>query len=91
MVGLDQIGCVHVLWGNPFVVAFWEAFPFDQIAEHPILPKVLVIDNFFDLLFFFPINQVRWGLGEVGSMVGSLLVGREERRMKDIMNSLIVW
>jgi hypothetical protein len=56
MVSLDQIGCMHMLGSDPFVVAFGESFPFDQILEHPTLTEVPVIDNFFDLLFFFSVD-----------------------------------
>jgi hypothetical protein len=91
MIGLDQVRRMHVLRGNPFVVTLREALPLDQVPERPILPEVLVIDNFFNLLLFFPINQVWWGLGEVGPMVGHLSIGGEERCMKNIVNPPVVW
>jgi hypothetical protein len=47
---------MHVLGFDQFIITFWETLPFDQILEHPIPSEVLVIDNFFDLLFFFSID-----------------------------------
>jgi hypothetical protein len=91
VVGFDKIGCMHMLRRDPLIVAFQEALPFDQVPEHPTLPKVLVIDNFFDLLLFFPIDQVWWRSGEVGPVIDGFLVGREEGRVKDIVDPPIVW
>jgi hypothetical protein len=51
----------------------------------------LVIDNFFNLLFFFALDQVWWGSGEVWSMVSHFLVQGEERSMKYVINSPVVW
>jgi hypothetical protein len=47
---------MHMLGGNPFIVAFGESFPFDQVLECPTPAEVPVIDNFFDLLLFFSID-----------------------------------
>jgi hypothetical protein len=78
MIVSDQGGRVHVLWGDPLIIALGESFPFDQVLECLFSPKVAVIDNFFDLLLFFSINHVRRGSGEVRSVACGFLVGAQE-------------
>jgi hypothetical protein len=78
MIVLDQVGCVHVFWSDPFIVTFGKSFPLDQVLKCSISPEVPVIDNFFDLLLFFSINYVWQGPGEVGPMTCGLTVGKEQ-------------
>ena len=86
MVGPNELQSVHVALGNPFIIAFWESFPLDQILQLSLSPILPVPEDMFDLLFLFAIHDVWWGPGEVSTMCQCFMIGREERRMEDIMN-----
>jgi hypothetical protein len=58
-----------------------------EFLTFAILP---VIDNFFNLLLFFSVNQVWWGSGEVWSMVSHLPIREKKGGMKHVMDSPIV-
>ena len=91
MISLDEVRCMHMLWCDPFIVTLREPLPLDQVLERSTFPKVAVIDNFFDLLFFFSINQVQWRPREIWSMIDCFTKRGEERCMKDVVNPPVVW
>jgi hypothetical protein len=85
MVVFDHAGRMHMPRGDPLVVAFREPLPLDQVLECPMFAEILVIDNFFDLLFFFPVDYVWWRLREVGPMTNHFFVRGEKGCVKDIV------
>ena len=70
-----QIWGMHVIRRDPLVFTVGKTFPFDQILQLPILPEEAVIQNTFDFLFFFPINQIR----------------RRSRKVRSVGRSFGVW
>jgi len=43
----------------PSVIGFWIPLPFDQVLEGSRLPKMSVIDDLLDFVFFFSFDKVR--------------------------------
>jgi hypothetical protein len=74
-----------MLGSDPFVIALRKSLPFDQVLKHPISAEVPVIDNFFDLLFFFPIDYVGQRSGEVRPMTDSFFVRGKKGCVEDIV------
>jgi hypothetical protein len=77
--------------GDSLVVTLRKSFPLDQVLECPTPAEVPVIDNFFDLLFLFPIDDVQWQPREVRPMTNHFFVRGEKRCMEDIVYPPIVW
>ncbi len=51
------------------IVGFWIPLPFDQILERSRPPKVSVIDDFLNFVFFFSLDKV-WGWSRIIWSVG---------------------
>lgn len=56
MIRPDQVQGIHVIWGNPFIVAIGKFFPFNKILEFPVSSIEPIIDDMLNLLFFFSVN-----------------------------------
>jgi len=52
----------------PGVIAFGIPLPFDEVLELSRLPLTSVALDCFNFKLLFSINQVRWGLREVGAV-----------------------
>jgi hypothetical protein len=78
MIGFNKIRSMHVVRGDPFVVAFWKTFPFDQILKLLGTSMLAMIEDSFNLLLFFAVDQVRRWLREVRSMISSFSIREEE-------------
>jgi hypothetical protein len=70
---------------DPFIIALGESLPFDQILEHLTLAEVLMIDNFFDLLFFLSIDYVGQRPGEVRPVTNGFFVRGKKGCVEDIV------
>jgi hypothetical protein len=68
VIGFDEGWYVDLIGIFPGVVAFWVAFPFDQILQGLAMPPFLVSADLFYFIFLFSIDQVGWQLGEVRAM-----------------------
>ena len=76
VIGFKNIRGMDVPGRFPCVVAFWVAFPFYEILQGPVAPKVSVITDLLHFIFCFSIDKVRWWSGEVGAVCGSFAIGR---------------
>ena len=75
----------HIAVVFPSVVCFGVSFPLDQILESSPFPKVAMISDGLDFIFFFPINDV-WGRSrEVGSVLFRFLIRGQKAGMEDVM------
>src|SRR5712692_9031445 len=81
MILLEKVWSVNVLGWFPSVIAFRVPFPLHKVLEHSRLPMTSVVDQVFNLVFFSPLDQVRWRLQEIGAMDGIFLVWQEEGSM----------
>jgi len=59
----------------PGVVTFGVPFPFDKVLECSGSSMTPVVDDTFHFIFFFPIDKVRWWLGEVRAVHSHFLIG----------------
>jgi hypothetical protein len=75
-ISFDQFFRMNLISWFPGVVTFGVPFPFDEDLEGPRPSVALMIDNALHFIFFFPINQVRWGPGEVWTVGGHFMIGR---------------
>ena len=74
MILREEVRGMHVSRIYPFVIAFGETFPFDQVLEFLRFTVTPMTYDSFDLLFFFTVNQIRRWPGEIGSMIAGLPV-----------------
>src|SRR5258708_6981648 len=70
VIPFEEVWGMDVLGRFPGVVTFGVPFPLHEVLEHSRLPMTSVVDQVFYLVFFGPLNQVRWGSREVGAMHG---------------------
>jgi hypothetical protein len=73
MIALEKFWGVHLFGWFPGVVTFRVSFPLHEVLERPRPPMTSVINNALHLIFFLPIDKVRWWPGVVRS-VGSCFV-----------------
>ena len=76
VIGFNNLGCVYGISWFPCVVTFGVAMPFDEVLEGSGSSVMLVAPYLFYLVFFFPIDKVRWWPGEVRSVSGRFVIGR---------------
>ena len=74
MIFSNKFWGMNLIQGLPCVVTFRVPFPFDEVLES-FSPAVTPMIHTFHLIFFFPINKVRWWPGEVGTMCRCFLIG----------------
>jgi hypothetical protein len=68
MIEFDKYGHMNLIGIFPGIVAFGVSFPFDQILQGLAPPPGPMGTYLLHFIFFFPINQIRWWLGEVWAM-----------------------
>ena len=86
MVLLNQPWSEHIFLVFPGVVSRGIPLPFDEILEGSALPKVTMINDGLDLVFFFSINDV-WGrTWKVVSVLASFSERGQKPGVKDVMN-----
>src|SRR5258708_206345 len=77
---LSLIG-IYELWGMdlvswfPGVICFRVSYPFDQVLEGSSPPEAPMINDPFDLVFFFSFNKVRGWPQVVGSVCARFMIG----------------
>ena len=68
----------HIAVVFPGVVGLGISLPFDQILEDSPFPKVVVVSDGLDFVFFFSIDDV-WGRPrEIGSVLFRFMVRRQK-------------
>ena len=86
MVFLNQLRSKHISSVFPGVVSGGISLPFDKVLKVSPFPKVTVIDDGLDFIFFFSINDV-WGrTRKIVSVLTSLSERGQKPGMKDVMN-----
>jgi hypothetical protein len=85
IVGLDEVGGMHMLGLDPFIIAIRKAPPLDQILQLLSLPSSSVRENPLYLLFFLSIDYVWWWSGEVRAMGFGLVVWGEKGGMECVV------
>ena len=86
MVFSDQLWSKHVSLMFPGVVSGGISLPFDKILEVSPFPKITMIDDGLDFVFFFSINDV-WGrTWKIVSVLTSFSKWGQKPGMKDVMN-----
>ena len=90
MIGPYQVCRMHVARVNPFIVAFQESLPLNEILQSLCTSGIPVGEYPFDLLFLLSVDQI-WGRpGEVWAMSHRFSVRRKERGMKHIVYPPII-
>ena len=59
-IGFNELWGVDLISWFPSVISFWIPLPFDQVLEGSRLPRMSVINDLLDLVFFFSFDKV-WG------------------------------
>ena len=75
----------HIAVVFPGVVSLWVSLPFDQILKSSPSPKVAMIPDGLDFIFFFSVDDVWGGSREVGSVLFRFLVRGQETGVEDVM------
>ena len=70
----------------PRVVCIGVAFPLDKILELSFTPKVTVINDSLDLVFFGVFDEVRGWPRVVGPMFHGFAIRGQQGRVEDVMN-----
>jgi hypothetical protein len=68
VIEFDEFRRMDLIGVFPGVVAFGVAYPLDQILRSFGPPPGPMGPDLFHLVFFFPVNQIRWRSGEVWTM-----------------------
>src|SRR5260370_8772052 len=68
VIGLNEFWGVDLISWFPGVIGFWIPLPFDQVLEGSRLPRVSVINDLLDLVFFFSLDEVWGGSGVIWSV-----------------------
>ena len=69
----------------PGIVSLGVSFPFDQVLESSPSPKVAMVSDGLDFIFFLSIDDV-WGRSrEVGSVLFRFLIRGQKAGMEDVM------
>src|SRR5712672_3401817 len=82
-----QVFGVHVLFRLPRVIRRWIALPFYQVLESALMSVMLVIDDCLYFVFLRIFDQIRRWTFEIGTVSSCLLIGQQEGRVEDIVNS----
>ncbi len=64
VIGFNEFQCMDLVSWFPSVIGPRVALPFDQVLEGSRPPRMLVINDLLDLIFFFSFNEV-WGWSRV--------------------------
>ena len=78
MIGPYQVCRMHVARVNPFIVAFRESLPLNEILQSLRTSGIPVGEYPFNLLFLFSVNQIRRWPGEVRSMNQRFFIRRKK-------------
>src|SRR5258708_36745869 len=70
----EKVWSVNILGWFPGVVTFGVSLPLHKVLERSGPSMTSVVDQMFDFVFVFSLDQVRWGFGEVRAMNGVLLI-----------------
>ena len=86
MVFLDQLQSKYVSSMFPGVVSRGVSLPLDEVLEVSPLPKITVIDDGFDFILLFSINDV-WGrTREIVPILTSFSERSQEPGVEDVMD-----
>ena len=75
---------------DPLILRVWVPLPFDQVLYLVPSSELARLEDFLNFIFFFPIDKVRWGFCEIGSMELSLTIRGQEVYMENVVN-LPLW
>ena len=76
MIGVNELWSMDLVSWFPGVIRFGVALPFDQVLEGSRLPRMSVINDLLDLIFFFSFDEV-WGWSRiVRSMYRHFAIGQ---------------
>ena len=75
VIGFSEFYCMDLISWLPSVIGFWVPLPFDQILEGLRLPKISVINDLLDFVFFFSFDEV-WGWPRIVWSMGCCLAIR---------------
>ena len=64
VIGFDELWSMDLVSWFPGVICFRVVLPFDQVLEGSRLPRMSVINDLLDLIFFFSFNKV-WGWSRI--------------------------
>ena len=88
---LKHLFCMQVVPVDPLIVQVWVSLPFDQILD--LVPSAMLscIQDLFNFVLLFSIDQIRRGLHKVRSMEVHFLIGGEKINMKHVMDLPLDW
>jgi len=75
VIGVNEMWGMDLVSWFPGVVHFRIPYPFDEILEGSRPAGAPVVDDLFDLVFFFSFDKVRRWSQIVGSMCGCFTIG----------------
>jgi len=75
VIGVNELWSVDLISWFPSIVCFRISYPLDEILEGPRPPYMSMIDNLFNLVFFFSSDKVRRWPQVVGSVCGCFAIG----------------
>ena len=86
VIFLNQLRSEYISLVFPGVVSRGISLPLDKILKVSPLPKIAVVDDGLDLVFFLSINDV-WGrTREIVPVLASFPERRQKAGVEDVMN-----
>ena len=76
VIGFKDVQGMDIPGRFPCVIAFWVAFPFYEILQGLVTPKMPMITDLLHFVLCFSVDKVRWWSGKVGAMCRSFAIGR---------------
>src|SRR5229473_8127117 len=76
VIGVNKLWSMNLISWFPGVVCFWVSHPLNEVLESSSPAGASMINDFFDLVFFFPFDKVRRWPRIVRSMCIRFMIGR---------------
>jgi hypothetical protein len=68
IVLFEELGGVQLIFRLPGVIGLRVSFPLKEILQPFVLPEVAMASDGLHLVFRFPVDKVRWGSCEIGTV-----------------------
>ena len=76
---------MYVIPINPLILQVRVSLPFDQVLYFTLSAELLRLQDFFDFVFFLPIDKVRRGFHKVWSVELGFTIRGQQVCMEDVM------
>src|SRR5258708_7013321 len=76
VIGINELRSMNLISWFPGVICFWVPYPLDEVLESSSPSGASMINDSFDLVFFFSFDKVRRWPRVVGPVCVRFVIGR---------------